>query len=341
MRGLRHPRDEPASRPGLLVDPLLGQALRRLRHLRSPRSRRRRPGGDLARRTAGHRGRAGDHRRGQPQQPARLGLPYGRRDVGLGGGQPADRDDAVPARGSTAPVSVAAGLSLQVAEVLSGVAIAQAVRPGVGASSAPSSPASTCAAAAVAGHARVGARLDRRRPARAPLRPAVPRGWRPDVRQRAGRPGGDGVGHVALGHLSRGLRSRAPRGRLARGRPDDVLREARPRPRGAAHVRAPAHRACGRRRAAGARDDSRGGPGRDLLRGAAHARALPRLGLHQPALPLPGVSHLGEAGRRRDARGGDRRWKRLLSSYEDPGIDASIDAEMRAFMAERKRELDG
>ena len=34
--------------------------------------------------------------------------------------------------GATAPVSVAAGLSLQVAEVLSGVAIAQAVRPGVG-----------------------------------------------------------------------------------------------------------------------------------------------------------------------------------------------------------------
>jgi trimethylamine--corrinoid protein Co-methyltransferase len=34
--------------------------------------------------------------------------------------------------GATAPVSVAAGLSLQVAEALSGVAIAQAVRPGVG-----------------------------------------------------------------------------------------------------------------------------------------------------------------------------------------------------------------
>ena len=27
-------------------------------------------------------------------------------------------------------------------------------------------------------------------------------------------------------------------------------------------------------------------------------------------------------------------WKRLLSSYEDPGIDESVDAEMRAFMAE-------
>ena len=34
--------------------------------------------------------------------------------------------------GATAPVSVAAGLSLQVAEALSGVAIAQAIRPGVG-----------------------------------------------------------------------------------------------------------------------------------------------------------------------------------------------------------------
>ena len=34
--------------------------------------------------------------------------------------------------GATAPVSIAAGLSLQVAEALSGVAIAQAIRPGVG-----------------------------------------------------------------------------------------------------------------------------------------------------------------------------------------------------------------
>jgi trimethylamine:corrinoid methyltransferase-like protein len=33
-------------------------------------------------------------------------------------------------------------------------------------------------------------------------------------------------------------------------------------------------------------------------------------------------------------------WKRLLASYEDPGIDESVDRELQAFMADRKRELD-
>ena len=33
-------------------------------------------------------------------------------------------------------------------------------------------------------------------------------------------------------------------------------------------------------------------------------------------------------------------WKRLLSSYEDPGLDEAVDEEMKAFMAARKRELD-
>jgi trimethylamine--corrinoid protein Co-methyltransferase len=33
-------------------------------------------------------------------------------------------------------------------------------------------------------------------------------------------------------------------------------------------------------------------------------------------------------------------WKRLLASYEDPGIDEGVDQELLAFMAGRKRELD-
>ena len=52
------------------------------------------------------------------------------------------------------------------------------------------------------------------------------------------------------------------------------------------------------------------GPGAHLLRRAAHARALPRVGLHEPAVPLAGVSDLAEAGRHRDARGRrPREWK--------------------------------
>jgi trimethylamine--corrinoid protein Co-methyltransferase len=34
------------------------------------------------------------------------------------------------------------------------------------------------------------------------------------------------------------------------------------------------------------------------------------------------------------------RWKQLLDSYEDPGIDGAMDAELRAFVDRRSRELD-
>ena len=35
-----------------------------------------------------------------------------------------------------------------------------------------------------------------------------------------------------------------------------------------------------------------------------------------------------------------KEWKKLLESWEDPGLDEGIDAELQEFMAERKRELD-
>jgi len=35
-----------------------------------------------------------------------------------------------------------------------------------------------------------------------------------------------------------------------------------------------------------------------------------------------------------------REWKKLLESWEDPGLDDGIEEELQAFMAERKRELD-
>ena len=33
-------------------------------------------------------------------------------------------------------------------------------------------------------------------------------------------------------------------------------------------------------------------------------------------------------------------WKKLLASYEDPGIDDAVDAELKEFMARRKAVLD-
>jgi trimethylamine---corrinoid protein Co-methyltransferase len=32
-------------------------------------------------------------------------------------------------------------------------------------------------------------------------------------------------------------------------------------------------------------------------------------------------------------------WRRLLERYEDPGIDAAVDAELAEFMARRRREI--
>ena len=33
-------------------------------------------------------------------------------------------------------------------------------------------------------------------------------------------------------------------------------------------------------------------------------------------------------------------WKKLLESWEDPGLDDGVEAELQEYMAERKRELD-
>ena len=208
-----------------------------------------------------------------------------------------------------ARVSVAGGLALQVAEALSGVAIVQAIRPG-----APCLFGSFFTAVDMrtrrpgVRHARVGARHARRRPARAPLRPAVSRRRRPVLVERARRPGGDRDGHeLALGDVCSRLRLRAARGRLARGRPDGVLREARARPRGAAHVR---RLRAGRSRSA--TSSSRWttirerGPGRHVP-GRRHTLEHFRDWVFMsPLFRSQAYSDLGEAGRRETSDGGDR-----------------------------------
>ena len=49
---------------------------------------------------------------------------------------------------------------------------------------------------------------------------------------------------------------------------------------------------------------------------------------------------MGQAGRTDRRPGGRREWKKLLASYEDPGIDDAVDAELQEFMARRKAVLD-
>jgi trimethylamine--corrinoid protein Co-methyltransferase len=50
------------------------------------------------------------------------------------------------------------------------------------------------------------------------------------------------------------------------------------------------------------------------------------------------VTTWSAAGGEEAASRANRRWKQLLDSYEDPGIDADVDAELIAFMDRRKSE---
>jgi trimethylamine--corrinoid protein Co-methyltransferase len=44
------------------------------------------------------------------------------------------------------------------------------------------------------------------------------------------------------------------------------------------------------------------------------------------------------AGGEETAARANRRWKQLLDTYEDPGIDSDVDAELIAYMDRRKAE---
>ena len=178
-RGRRRGRDEPPPRPRLLR----GSASRTSRT--SPTARpgpRARDSVDLAAIACG--GRDGD--RGRARRSSASSTPTARSSGtrlmvdamrAWADGQPADRDDAVPAgRRDRARSRSPRGLALQVAEALSGVAH----RAGGAAGrrcffGSFFSRRRHAQRRAVVRHARVGARLARRRPARAPLRAPVPR----------------------------------------------------------------------------------------------------------------------------------------------------------------------
>ena len=89
-------RPHPPPRHGVLHDPVVGPAVHHVRDERPEGPRRHRDGPDRPRRRPGRPHRA-DGRR-ELGEPADLGLPDGRRAVGVGRGEPGDGRDPVPAR---------------------------------------------------------------------------------------------------------------------------------------------------------------------------------------------------------------------------------------------------
>jgi trimethylamine--corrinoid protein Co-methyltransferase len=43
-------------------------------------------------------------------------------------------------------------------------------------------------------------------------------------------------------------------------------------------------------------------------------------------------------GEESTAQRANRNWKKLLDSYEDPGLDAAVDEELRAYVERRKQD---
>ena len=244
--------------------------------------------------------------------------------------------------GATAPVSIAAGLSLQVAEALSGVAIAQAVRPGVG----------VLLRLVLLG----GRHAQRRSVARACPSPCSARVAGGQLARRYGLPfrGGGGLTSAnaldaqaatesamslwgtylsgcdlvlhAAGWLEGGLTTSYEklaldlevlrmferlRGGLDVGTEELALETIREEGPGAIFFAAPHTLEHFREWV--------------FMSPLFRSQAYPTW-LKQGASETPEVA-TGE-------------WKKLLESWEDPGLDDGIDAELQEYMAARKRELD-
>ena len=342
-RGLGAVGAEPAPGARLLVHALVGQAVRLLRDVGTQGAGRGRARRDRVRRTRGDRGRARDPRDRQPEQPARLGRAHGRRADSVGVRQAARARDPVPARrrdrarlgrrrarppdrrgavGRGARPADEPGSAGRLRLVLLGDRHAKR-RTGLR-------------------HSGVRARDARRRPARPALRPAVPRAAAasarrtPSTRRRPTRPsmslwatfmaGSDIVMHAA-GWLEGGLVSSHEKLVLDL----ELLRMFTLDRRGPR----------GRRGAPRARRDPRDRPGRDVPRVDAHARALPRVVVPQPALPLAGVPDVAEARRAALGRGraagleGPPRELRGSRARREHGR-----ARLREYIDRRTAELD-
>ena len=242
--------------------------------------------------------------------------------------------------GGTSPVSVGGALSIQVAEALSGVAIAQTVRPGAPCmygsfftaldmrtgSPAFGTPESVFGVLA-------GGQLARRYglPFRGGGGLASSNG--------GGRAGGGRDPDDAVGHDARGHRPGAARGRLARGRPHRVVREVRTG-RGAAEA---CSGACARASPSASEElafdaIAEMGPG-GLFLASEHTMEHFKEWLYMsPLFQTPDFATWESQGSPTLEQNANAAWKKLLESYEDPGLDPAIDEELQEYMA--KRRLD-
>ena len=244
--------------------------------------------------------------------------------------------------GAMSPVTIPAALAQQLAEALSGIALAQLIRPGCPVIFG--SFLSNIDMQSGSPHLRhpgVGDRAAVHRPDRPALRAAVPHRRRADVVPDARRAGGlrgpddaaaDLPGRHQLGHA---------RGGLAGGRPGLLLREVHHRRRAAA-------RCCGwssprwrstRRRSRSART-RRSGHGGHFL-GAEHTMERFRTCFYRPFLSSLGQLRALDAQRaaRTPPPGPATSAGRSSAEYEQPPLDDAIRAELEEFVNRRRTEL--
>ena len=243
--------------------------------------------------------------------------------------------------GATSAVSVSGGLAQQVAEALSGVALAQLVREGVPCiygsfftvtdmrtgSPAFGTPESVFGVLA-------GSQLARRYGL--PFRGGGGLASSPAVDAQA-------AAETQMMLWATNLaahRRRAARRRLARGRPVRLVREVRARRGAAAPVPGAGRGHRVQRRGDGLRRPRTRSAPAGCSCPPAHTRALQGVALHEPAVPHPGLRDVGDDGLGDHRVAANTAWKQLLETYEDPGLDPAIDEELQAYIASRRDAPD-
>ena len=244
--------------------------------------------------------------------------------------------------GATAPVSVAGGLALQVAEALTGH------RPRAGDPAGRAVPVRLVLhrrrhahRRARVRHARVGRRHARRRPARPPLRAAVSRRRRAVLVERARRPGGGRDDEHAVGDDARaGATSSCTRPAGWRAASPPATRSSRSTSSSCACSTSSPGRSRSATRSSRWMRSASEGPGGMFL-AADHTLAHFRDWVFMsPLFRSQSYVTWEKQGSVTSDRAATAEWKRLLAEWEDPGIDAALDEELREHIARRKAELD-
>ena len=176
----------------------------------------------------------------------------------------------------------------------------------------------------------VGHRPAVHRPARPPLRAAVPHRRRPQLQPDRGRAGGVRVADDAAADVPGRHQLRHARGRVARGRPGQLLREVHHRHRAAAHAAGRVHPAGDRRGVAGLRRARGGRATAATSSGPQHTMERFRECFYRPLLSSTANYERWVRLGAKDAtaRAGEICAK-TLADYEPPPLDDAIRAETR------------